>query len=117
MSELNYTMNGDYLLPNLTLPQQSETQMNKYGRMRKTYLKEHRPVLWNRMLLNGTLDSHLREISETANQRLNQMMQEMAAAQGVTEQLKDSDPMKWTQQMNALKAQAEEVILMELVYS
>ena len=117
MSELTYTMNGDYLLPNLTLPQQSEVQMNKYGRMRKTYLKEHRPVLWNRMLLNGTLDSHLREISEAANQRLNQMMQEMAAVQGVTEELKASDPMQWTQQMNALKAQAEEVLLMELVYS
>ena len=117
MSELTYTMNGDYLVPNLILPQQPTMPLNKYGRMRKTYLKEHRPVLWNRMLLNGTLDSHLREISETANQRLNQMMQEMAAAQGVTEELKASDPMQWTQQMNALKAQAEEVLLMELVYS
>ena len=117
MSELTYTMNGDYLVPNLILPQQPTMPLNKYGRMRKTYLKEHRPVLWNRMLLNGTLDSHLREISETANQRLNQMMQEMAAAQGVTEKLKASDPMGWTQQMNALKAQAEEVILTELVYS
>lgn len=117
MSELTYTMNGDYLLPSLTLPQQPTMPLNKYGRMRKTYLKEHRPVLWNRMLLNGTLDSHLQEISEAANQRLNQMMQEMAAVQGVTEELKASDPMQWTQQMNALKAQAEEVLLMELVYS
>ena len=117
MSELTYTMNGDYLLPNLILPQQSEQSLNKYGRMRKTYLKEHRPVLWNRMLLNGTLDSHLQEISEAASRRLSQMMQEMAAAQGVTEELKASDPMGWTQQMNALKAQAEEVILAELVYS
>ena len=117
MSELTYTMNGDYLLPNLTLPQQPTMLLNKYGRMRKTFLKEHKPVLWNTMLLNGTLDSHLREISETANQRLNQMMKEMAAAQGVTQELKASDPMGWTQQMNALKAQAEEVILTELVYS
>ena len=117
MSELTYTMNGDYLLPNLTLPQQSETTLNKYGRMRKTYLKEHRPVLWNRMLLNGTLDSHLQEISEAASRRLNQMMQEMAAAQEVTEELKARDPMSWTQQMNSLKAQAEEVILTELVFS
>ena len=117
MSELTYTMNGDYLLPSLTLPQQPTMPLNKYGRMRKTYLKEHRPVLWNRMLLNGTLDSHLQEISEAASRRLSQMMQEMAAAQGVTEEMKASDPMGWTQQMNALKAQAEEVILMELVYS
>ena len=117
MSELTYTMNGDYLLPNLTLPQQSETALNKYGRMRKTYLKEHRPVLWNTMLLNGALDSHLREISEAASRRLDQMMQEMAAAQGLTEELKARDPMSWTQQMNNLKAQAEEVILAELVDS
>ena len=117
MSELTYTMNGDYLLPNLTLPQQPTMLLNKYGRMRKTYLKENRPVLWNRMLLNGTLDSHLQEISEAASRRLSQMMQEMAAAQGVTEELKASDPMGWTQQMNSLKAQAEEVILTELVYS
>ena len=74
-------------------------------------------MLWNTMLLNGTLDSHLQEISEAASRRLNQMMQEMTAEQGVTEELKASDPMKWTQQMNALKAQAEEVILTELVYS
>ena len=117
MSELTYTMNGDYLLPNLILPQQNATPMNKYGRMRKAFLKEHKPVLWNTMLLNGTLDSHLREISEAASRRLNQMMQEMTAEQGVTEELKASDPMGWTQQMNALKAQAEEVILAELVYS
>ena len=117
MSELTYTLNGDYLLPNLTLPQQPAMPMNKYGRMRKAFLKEHKPVLWNTMLLNGTLDSHLREISETANRRLNQMMQGMAVVQGVTEELKASDPMQWTQQMNALKAQAEEVILTELVYS
>ena len=117
MSKLTYTMNGDYLLPNLTLPQQPTMLLNKYGRMRKTFLKEHKPVLWNTMLLNGTLDSHLQEISEAASRRLNQMMQEMTAEQGVTEELKASDPMKWTQQMNALKAQAEEVILMELVYS
>ena len=117
MSELTYTMNGDYLLPNLTLPQQPTMLLNKYGRMRKTFLKEHKPVLWNTMLLNGTLDSHLQEISEAASRRLNQMMQEMTAEQDVTEELKASDPMKWTQQMNALKAQAEEVILTELVYS
>ena len=117
MSELTYTMNGDYLLPNLTLPQQPTMLLNKYGRMRQAFLKAHQPVLWTTMLLNGTLASHLQEIGEAANQRLNQMMQEIAAAQGMTEELKASDPMNWTQQMTALKAQAEEVILMELVYS
>ena len=117
MSELTYTINGDYLLPNLTLPQQPTMLLNKYGRMRKAFLKEHKPVLWNTILLNGTLDSHLQEISEAASRRLNQMMQEMTAEQGVTEELKASDPMKWTQQMNALKAQAEEVVMTELISS
>ena len=85
--------------------------------MRKAFLKEHKPVLWNTMLLNGTLDSHLREISETANRRLEQMMQEMSKATNLTEELKANDPMGWTQQMNSLKAQAEEILLAELIYS
>ena len=117
MSELTYTMNGDYLLPNLTLPQQPTMLLNKYGRMRKAFLKEYKPVLWNTMLLDGTLTSHLQEISETANRRLEQMMQELAKAANVTEELKASDPMGWTQQMNNLKAQAEEILLAELIYS
>ena len=87
------------------------------GRMRKTYLKEHRPILWNNLLLTGKLDSHLREIDRTANSRLEQMMTELAMLTGVTESLKEKSPMAWTQQMNALKAQAEEVLLTELVYS
>ena len=117
MSELTYSTKGDYQMPNVTLPPQNETPLNKYGRMRKQYLMEHRPVMWNTMLLNGTLTSHLQEISETANRRLEQMMQEMAKAANLTEEQKASDPMSWTQQMNALKAQAEEILLAELIYS
>ena len=117
MSELTYTKNGDYLVPDLSLSQQEEQPLGKYGRMRKAYLKEHRPVLWNSLILSEQLYPHLREIDETANSRLEQMMPELMKTAGVTESLKASDPMKWVGLMNTLKAQAEEVILTELVYS
>ena len=115
--EMTYTRNGDYLIPDLSLTETEQKPLGKYGRLRKTYLKEHRPILWNKMILSETLYPHLREIDETANRRLEQMMPEMMKSAGVTESLKASDPMKWVQTMNNLKAQAEEVILNELIYS
>jgi hypothetical protein len=117
MSELIYKENGDYLIPNLSLSETEEKPLGKYGRMRKKYLKEHRPVLWNSMILSEKLYPHLREIDETANRRLEQMMPELATAAGATEQLKASDPLKWVGLMNNCKAQAEEIILNELVFS
>ena len=117
MTEMQYTMKGDYQFPNLTVPNQPSQPLNKYGRMRAKYLEEQRPILYQTMLLNGTLTNHLQEISETANCRLEQMMPELAKAANVTEELKASDPMGWTQQMNNLKAQAEEILLAELIYS
>ena len=115
--EMTYTKNGDYLIPDLSLTETEQRPLGKYGRLRKTYLKEHRPILWNKMILSETLYPHLREIDETANRRLEQMMPELMKSAGVTESLKASDPMKWVQTMNSLKAQAEEVILNELIYS
>ena len=115
--EMTYTRNGDYLIPDLNLTAAEQKPLGKYGRLRKEYLKEHRPILWNKMILSETLYPHLREIDETANRRLEQMMPEMMKSAGVTESLKASDPMKWVQTMNSLKAQAEEVILNELIYS
>ena len=117
MNELNYMMNGDYLIPNLSLRRQETEPLGRYGRMRKKYLREHRPILWDWMILNETLYSHLREIDETANRRLEQMMPRLMASAGATESLKASDPMKWTRLMNALRAQAEEMICRELIYS
>ena len=117
MEELTYSRSGDYLIPDLTLSKEPETPLGKYGRLRKTYLKEHRPVLWNRLILSEKLYPHLREIDETANRRLTQMMPELMSLNGVTESLKETNPMKWTGLMNNLKAQAEETILAELIYS
>ena len=117
MSSLTYRQNGDYQIPNLSLSDRSQQLLGKYGRLRKSYLKEHRPILWNNMILSETLYPHLREIDQTANSRLEQMMPQLMQAAGVTEALKASDPMKWTGLMNNLKAQAEETILQELIYS
>lgn len=117
MNELTYIRSGDYWIPNLILSQQENTPLGKYGRMRKKYLQEHRPVLWNRLILSEQLYPHLREIDETANRRLEQMMPTLMQSAGATEALKASDPMKWVGLMNNLKAQAEEVILTELIYT
>ena len=117
MTELRYQKNGDYMIPNLTLREQEAKPLGKYGRMRKRYLQEHRPVLWNQMLLRETLYPHLREIDAAANSRLEQMIPALARAAGATEELKASDPLKWTGLMNACKTQAEETILAELVYA
>ena len=117
MNELTYTRSGDYWIPNLSLSQQETQPLGKYGRLRKTYLQENRPVLWNSLILSEKLYPHLREIDETANSRLEQMMPGLMQSAGVTEALKASNPLKWVGLMNSLKAQAEEVILTELIYA
>ena len=117
MSELTYTRSGDYLIPDLSLTEQPQAPLGKYGRMRKDYLKEHRPVLWNSLLLSGTLQEHLLETDAAAQSRLELLMPGLMKDAGATEALKARDPMRWVGLMNACKAQAEEIILRELVYS
>ena len=117
MNELTYTRSGDYWIPDLSLSQQETQPLGKYGRLRKKYLQENRPVLWNSLILSEKLYPHLREIDETANSRLEQIMPGLMQSAGVTEALKASDPLKWVGLMNNLKAQAEEVILTELIYT
>ena len=116
-NDLTYSRNGDYLIPNLTLDGQPERDIGKYGRMRKKYLEEHDPILWGILSVEGTLFSHLLEIEDAANARLEQMMPGLAKAAGATEELKNSDPLRWAGLMNTCKAQAEEVILAELIYA
>ena len=117
MTELTYRKDGDYLIPDLTVDGQERKPLGKYGRMRKKYLQEQRSVLWNQMILSETLYPHLREIDETASRRLEQMLPALAKEAGATEQLKASDPLAWVGLMNSCKAQAEETILSELIYS
>ena len=116
-NELTYTRVGDYSYPNLTLQNPQPNSLGKYGRMRREYLKNHRPILYNRLILSEKLYSHLTEIDMTANGRLEQMMDELQKANGLTEQMKSENPILWVQTMNSLKSQAEEAILSELIYS
>ena len=116
-SSLQYQQIGDYQIPNLTLGEMNRQPIGKYGRMRKNYLQEHRPILYNRMILNGQLQSHLLETEQTANRRLEQLMTELKQANGVTEQMKAENQMQWIGLMNNLKQTAEETILTELIYA
>ena len=116
-NSLTYTMNGDYQIPDLKLTEQPEKPLGKYGRMRKAYLKEHRPILYNQLLMSEKLYPHLIEIDETAQSRLEQLIPQLAKDAGATEQLKASDPMKWVGLMNTCKAQAEEILMAELINS
>ena len=115
--DLTYSRNGDYLIHDLTLDEQPNRDLGKYGRMRKKYLEEHRPILWGNLAVSGKLFPHLLEIEDAANARLEQMMPELAKSAGATEELKNSDPLRWIGLMNTCKAQAEEVILNELVFA
>ena len=115
MCELTYIRCGDYFIPNITVPEEPGT-LNKYGRMRRPYLKEHLPLLYQNMLLTGTLHKHLVEISEQAEERLETMMPLLMEQNGINEALKARDPMAWVGAMNNLHTCAEEIILAELVY-
>ena len=117
MNRLTYTKVGDYYLPNLVLKEQPDTPIDKYGRMRLRYLKEHRKGLYTSLLLTEKLYPHLLEIDKTANERMDILMPQLMKAAGVTEELKASDQMKWVGLVNNCKAQAEEIILHELIYN
>ena len=116
MGKLTYIRCGDYDIPNLKLSEQPETSIGKYGRMRKSYLKEHRPILYNHLLMSEKLYPHLIEIDRTAQERVDTMLPHMMEVAGATEELKARNPMRWVGLMNTLKAQAEEIVLTELIY-
>ena len=113
-SNLSYTQTGDYLLPNLTL-HQPKTPLGKYGRMRLNFLKQQHPVLYNTMLLSGSLYPHLMEVEQTAESQMQQTMQGLLKQNPAPN--KEQHQMGWVQHMNSLKAQAEELVLNELIYS
>ena len=112
----SYIKVGDYLLPNLTIDESEQQPIGKYGRMRKRYLKEHRPVLYTNLLLSGDLFQHLEEIEKTCEERMELLSQQMAKQEGVTEMLKAVDQMEWVRRMNSINNRAEEIVLSELIY-
>ena len=111
-----YRQVGDYFIPNITLLDDGEYQIGKYGRMRRSYLKEHRPVLYANLLTSGTLHRHLAEIDQACNERMEIIVSAMAKREGVTEALKAADQMEWVCRMNNIRSRAEEIVLTELVY-
>ncbi len=112
-----YIQCGEYLIPEMGLTQEEQKPLGKYGMMRRRYLEENRQGLYTRMILNGTLMEHLQEIDETCHRRMNQMIQAMAKAEGITEVLKAQNQLLWVQRMNLLHDCAEETVMNELVYT
>ena len=112
-----YTQVGDYLIPNLVISEAEQSPLGKYGRMRKHYLKEHRPALYTNLLTTGKLNQHLDEIDEACEERMELLTQQMAKREDVTEALKTDDQMEWVRRMNNIRNRAEEIVLRELVYS
>lgn len=109
-----YTQVGDFLLPDLDVHECEP--IGKYGRMRKRYLKEHHPILFNTMLLSGNLFQHLSEIDCACKERIELLTRQMAQQEGTTEALKAADQMEWVRRMNSIHNRAEEIVLNELVY-
>ena len=116
MSEITYTKQGDYLIPDLTLPTEPEIQLGRYALMHRDYLEQHKRVTYLNLLTAGKLNAHLYEVEQTALMRLEQMTKQLALEQGVTEELKEKAPMQWVGLMNSIRSQVEEVILNELIY-
>ena len=115
--KLTYEKNGDYLIPNLIPNEEPEQALNKYGLMRRNFLKEHRGGVYQGMILTGELKAHCLEIQEQAEQRMELLTEQMVKAEGVTEELKAADQMKWVARMNSIRHSAEETVLTELIYA
>ena len=114
---IHYTLHGDYYLPDLDLPERASAPIGHYGRMRKAYLEEQRPGLYERLLLSGKLFEHLAEIDTCCAERMDRMVRRMADAEGITEELKAKDQLAWVGRMNIIKARAEETVLSEIVFA
>ena len=113
--EMQYIRVGDYFIPDLELPQESRP-IGRWGRMRREYLREHKPIQYNCLLLSGELRTYLADLNEQAQDGLERMIDQMKMAEGVTEELKAADPMAWVGAMNNIRNRAEEIILQELIY-
>ena len=114
--ELTYTKCGDYLIPDLVLLDTKEYHIGKYGRLRRAYLKEHRPILYSDLIVTEKLFPHLEEIDTACRERLEIIEKVMMQQESVTEALKAADQMAWVRSMNSIHNRAEEIVLAELVY-
>jgi len=115
--EFTYRTEGDHLIPNLKVKEAQKVTLGKYAYLRNKYLKQHRKVLYINLLTSGDLTKHLWDIEQTVLNRMEIITKAMAVKEGVTEELKTNDPMKWTGLMNSIRSAAEEAIMTELIYS
>ena len=115
--EVTYRMQDGFQIPNLLLPQEPEVHLGKYAELRRQYLKKHRRVLYTNLKTSCRLTEHLAEIEQAAKEMVSRSVQRMAEAEGLTEQMKEADPMRWTGLMNNLKHTAEEQVLTDLIYA
>lgn len=113
--DIHYIRTGDYYIPDLTLPEEPRP-IGKWGRMHREYLKEHKPIQDNCLLLSGKLWTYLADLNEQAQDRLERMIDQMKVSEGITEALKASNPMAWVSAMNNIRARAEEIVREELIY-
>lgn len=111
-----YTLQGDYRLPNLTVPAEDERPIGVWGQRRLRYLKQHHRVLYYNLLTSGKLHSHLADIEEQAQQLFLRLVKELAEKEGITEQLKAIDQMKWVQKMNNIRERVTESVYSEVVF-
>lgn len=111
-----YERIGDYYIPVLTLSSEEQCPIGKWGRMHRDYIKEHRPILFNDLILSGHLWVYLVDLNEQAQERLDTIMEQMKIAEGVTEELKRTCQMEWVQRCNNIHNRAEEIVLHEMIY-
>lgn len=111
-----YERIGDYYIPVLTLSSEEQRPIGKWGRMHRDYIKEHRPILFNDLILSGHLWVYLVDLNEQAQERLDTIMEQMKIAEGVTEELKRTSQMEWVQRCNNIHNRAEEIVLHEMIY-
>jgi hypothetical protein len=113
---IQYIRSGDYSIPDLKLPEELRP-IGKWGRMHRDYLKEYHPIQFNQLVLSGELWTYLADLNEQAQQRMEILISQMKATEGITEALKAADPMKWVGTMNNIAVRAEEIVREELIYN
>lgn len=113
--KLEYIRNGDYYIPNLTI-QKEERSIGKWGRMHREFLREHHPIQFSQLVLSDTLFTYLADLNEQAQQRMKIMIAQMQIAEGVTEELKATDPMTWVQCMSNIHSRVEEIVREEMIF-
>ena len=115
MQELNYIRCGDYYIPDICLPKETRP-IGRYGRMHREYLKEHNPIRFDALCLDGTIWTYLADLNEQAQHRLEVIIEQMKVSEGMTETMKATDQMAWVGAMNNIRNRAEEIVLTELIY-